>query len=329
VPVSALDPDTQLLFERIYEHRQDTGEWPNLELLQRQLAKERKSVSVRALVMNAASYAGFRGNDDVGLTLQGLAAAVPAARPLLEAYLRVLHAIIERYSDTTQPARFTRSDLSACGIGGQLKEELSELIRDDGFALGSGGGENGSWSYEISDRVMSAVDAGTVDKLVAIRTGAPAPAGSEGDADRPAPLSGVQGEPTVDADRPIRGEREDLLDRQPLAAIIARQASGQLGDGFVMGITGPWGSGKTSLLNLMGAAIEGADAGYIVRFDPWLFSSSEELVLRFLRELQAQLGGERHLANAAARIGEYAEILAPVSALAGAPSPARSASSLA
>ncbi len=69
----------------------------------------------------------------------------------------------------------------------------------------------------------------------------------------------------------------------------------------------------------MGAAIEGADTGYIVRFDPWLFSSSEELVLRFLRELQAQLRGERQLAKAAARIGEYAEILAPVSALAGMP----------
>ncbi len=238
-----MDPDTQLLFERIYEHRHETGEWPNLELLQRQLAEERKSVSVRALVMNAAPYAGFRGNDNVGLTLQGLA-AVPAARPLLEAYLRVLHAIIERYSDTTQAARFARSDLAALGIAGQLEQELSELIRDDGFALGSGGGEDDSWSYEISDRVMAASDAGTVDELVAIRTGAPAPAAPDSDTDRPDPLSGTQGVPTVDADRPIRGEREDLLDRQPLAAIIARQASGQLGDGFVMGITGPWGSGR-------------------------------------------------------------------------------------
>lgn len=83
----------------------------------------------------------------------------------------MLHAIAERYSDTTQAARFTRSDLAALAIEGHLEQELSELMRDDGFAVGSGGGDDGSWSYEISDRVMAAADAGTVDELVAMRAG--------------------------------------------------------------------------------------------------------------------------------------------------------------
>jgi hypothetical protein len=57
----------------------------------------------------------------------------------------------------------------------------------------------------------------------------------------------------------------------------------------------------------------------VVRFDPWLFSTSEELVSRFLREVSAQLHGERRLRSLATTIGEYAQILAPIGAMAAGP----------
>jgi hypothetical protein len=81
-----------------------------------------------------------------------------------------------------------------------------------------------------------------------------------------------------------------------------------------MGLAGPWGIGKTSLLNLMAGELE-SDEAYVVRFDPWLFSDSEELVLRFLRELTTQLSGEQRLAKLAERLGEYAQILVPLGAM--------------
>ena len=106
----------------------------------------------------------------------------------------------------------------------------------------------------------------------------------------------------------------------PLARALGVLATDQLGgQGFVMGVTGPWGSGKTSVLNLMAATLEQEKIAYVVRFDPWLFSSSEELVWRFMREVSIQLQSEQQLGDVAARIGEYAQILAPLAALVSAP----------
>jgi hypothetical protein len=152
--VVIVEPDQLLVFERVYAHRQSTGEWPRLELLQRQLASEHIDVSVRGLVMRSAEYAGIVSPDEqVRLTLRGLG-AVPAAQPLLEAYRRLLHSIIERYRDPRlDEARYGSEDFDKLDLEPTLKRELSDLLRDDAWALGSGGGNGDSWSYAISDQL--------------------------------------------------------------------------------------------------------------------------------------------------------------------------------
>jgi predicted KAP-like P-loop ATPase len=320
--MAAIEPRQQLVFDRIYAHLHADGEWPRLEDLQRQLASERQDVSVRATVMDSAAYAGILSpSEKVRLTLRGLA-AVPAARPLLKVYLTALRTMIDRYRDTEVDARYTNEDLKQLELDPTIAHELSQLLHEDGWPFGSGSdqGELG-WSYEISDRVLAADHVNTVEGLIAVRFGE---ALDEEDASGPQaePLSTTPGAtPDVDPDRPISRPGEDLFERVRLAHALAVQATADLnGQGFVIGVSGPWGSGKTSLLNLMAAEVKESETGYIVRFDPWLFSSSEELVLRFLREVSGQLGREeRALAEAAARIGEYAQILAPLTALVAAP----------
>jgi predicted KAP-like P-loop ATPase len=318
--VVIVEPEQLLLFERVYAHRQSTGEWPRLEHLQRLLASEHIDVNVRALVMRSAEYVGIISPDEqVRLSLRGLG-AVPAAQPLLEAYRQLLHSIVERYRDPQLEASYSSADFDTLELEPTLKGELSDLLRDDAWALGSGGGDGDSWSYAISDQVLRAGEATNVDELLAVRFGGPARQETEPSVPEPEPLITKPGaSPAVDADRPIVSPAEDLLDRMPLAQVLATQATAQLGHGFVMGVAGPWGSGKTSLLELITRGISESETGYVVRFDPWLFSSSEELVLRFLREVQAQLGRTGKLGEVAAQIGEYAQILAPVSALVGVP----------
>ena len=56
-------------------------------------------------------------------------------------------------------------------------------------------------------------------------------------------------------DKPIKTKEEDLLGHEPLAVRIA-EAIGNLSpdalsESFVVGIEGSWGSGKTSLINLV------------------------------------------------------------------------------
>ena len=55
----------------------------------------------------------------------------------------------------------------------------------------------------------------------------------------------------------------------------------------MVGVFGPWGSGKTSFLNL--AKAEWNEDVPVIDFNPWLFSGTEQLVGRFFDELSAEL----------------------------------------
>jgi hypothetical protein len=320
--VSVVQSDQQLVFDRVYAHLHETGEWPRSDELQRQLATEQQDVSVRAVVMEARDFAAFDSPDQrVRLNLRGLS-VVPQARPLLEAYLLAVRAMLHRYRNPNVEARYSADDLAELELDPVTERELSRLLTEDHWPLGSGGAPpEGPWSYEISEVVVAASRVTTVDELVRVRYGGPVSNGQESGGPAPEPPITEPGRaPTVYADEPITDPRDDLLGRVRLAEALAARATAPLsGQGFVMGVSGAWGSGKTSLLNLIAANVQAAGTGYLVRFDPWLFSSSEELVLRFLREMAVQLRGEPRLGEVASRIGDYAQILAPLTALSPAP----------
>lgn len=75
---------------------------------------------------------------------------------------------------------------------------------------------------------------------------------------------------------------------------------------------GEWGTGKTSVLKLIEEAI--GESAVSLRFNPWLFSSAEELVSRFFTEVAAQLEGyqDEEIRSLAARVAAYGKALAPL-----------------
>lgn len=87
------------------------------------------------------------------------------------------------------------------------------------------------------------------------------------------------------SDVPISSKSDDLFDRASWAAQLANVISNiNTPNAFTVGITGSWGSGKTSMLNMVIEELQ--DREYTtVRFSPWLFSSEEKI----LRELFEQL----------------------------------------
>jgi len=125
---------------------------------------------------------------------------------------------------------------------------------------------------------------------------------------------------SLDADRPISSRGEDLLERGPLVAQIADWVrNAPKDDGIVVGVTGPWGSGKTSVLRLVAEDLEGQ--AVVIWFEPWLFTRTDELVSRFFEELAGQLarGRRRHLKRLGKTVAAYGHAVSPAVAVIGGP----------
>jgi predicted KAP-like P-loop ATPase len=116
-------------------------------------------------------------------------------------------------------------------------------------------------------------------------------------------------------DRPIESIEHDRLGRAPFARALAEQIlEAPALDSYVVAIMGPWGSGKTSLINMVVEEAKLRSDPVVVRFNPWIFSGTERLVGFFFRELGAQFSELKNdrLANIAASLKKYAGLFGSV-----------------
>ncbi|MFE3606642.1 KAP family P-loop NTPase fold protein [Streptomyces goshikiensis] len=122
-------------------------------------------------------------------------------------------------------------------------------------------------------------------------------------------------------DDPIEKADEDLLQRAALADALAQEIrTTSATHGAVVALTGKWGSGKTSMLNLTSSALEAVADVHVVKFNPWFFSGTDQLMQFFFAELAGQLrdgrGLKDKLVNAgrtvADRLGRYSSALSPL-----------------
>ena len=118
------------------------------------------------------------------------------------------------------------------------------------------------------------------------------------------------------ADNPISTASEDLLQRSKFVERIVREINmTDASQGYVLAVMGQWGSGKTSVLNLVKERL--SDSGTIlVEYNPWLLSGTEELVGGLFREINAKLNkkGVKYRAAIDKIIG-YGEMLTPLTSM--------------
>ena len=115
------------------------------------------------------------------------------------------------------------------------------------------------------------------------------------------------------ADAPIRAAEEDVLGRAELASAFSAQLlSLDFTEGLVVGVLGPWGSGKTSFINLARRNLESSGIA-ILDFNPWMFSGAEQLVESFFVELSSQLKVRPGLTEVGSSLKDYGEIFSGMS----------------
>ncbi|GAA4549982.1 KAP family P-loop NTPase fold protein [Amycolatopsis samaneae] len=115
-------------------------------------------------------------------------------------------------------------------------------------------------------------------------------------------------------DNPIKDPAEDTLGRASLARHLAVELRHlDTSEGSVFAVIGPWGSGKTSLINMIRHNLGDNPALAVLDFNPWMFSGTEQLVDSFFAELSAQLGEKPgKLGKIASELDAYGELLSPL-----------------
>ena len=95
----------------------------------------------------------------------------------------------------------------------------------------------------------------------------------------------------INADLPITKSSEDILNRGSFARSLAETITKQsFPSSFTIGLYGSWGSGKTSLLNMILEDINNNDkTAVILRFNPWLCADPKQLINQFFKQLASAI----------------------------------------
>ena len=117
------------------------------------------------------------------------------------------------------------------------------------------------------------------------------------------------------SDEPITSKHQDRFGRAPYAARIAETIAKRLDpSSIVIGLFGPWGDGKTSVLKMMEESLDQHGQVVTIRFNPWHFPSEDALLRGFFATLAEALGKEPAFKEkAAALLESYGGILSVIS----------------
>lgn len=122
-------------------------------------------------------------------------------------------------------------------------------------------------------------------------------------------------EPLI-SDRPITDPGQDRLERDGLVRAIANTIERAPRDGFVIGLEGAWGEGKSSVLELVTRRLDARGTAQVLTFNPWLFTGTDDLLSRFFSQLaaEAQLKGGASAEPLARALTRLAATLGPMRA---------------
>ena len=124
-------------------------------------------------------------------------------------------------------------------------------------------------------------------------------------------------------DSPIQRKKDDLLNRSGFAKKIGQSLrSMNAENGLCIGLFGPWGSGKTSILNMLSDELENASdkeeiKPIVLFFNPWNFTTEDHLFHQFFYMLANQFASskEKNIKETGDAIKKYANMVEDIGSL--------------
>jgi predicted KAP-like P-loop ATPase len=119
--------------------------------------------------------------------------------------------------------------------------------------------------------------------------------------------------PRFSPDKPLEDPKDDALGYAPFAKRLADALGAMAPDeGFVVAIHGPWGTGKTTVVNFVLHYLHKQGQRFVaVRFNPWWFGEHEDLTRAYFAQLMAAAGhGKEKGTKLRERLADLAEAVA-------------------
>lgn len=120
----------------------------------------------------------------------------------------------------------------------------------------------------------------------------------------------------LNSDLPIKRAEEDMLNRASFAKNLAEtMLDYTVSEGFAIGLYGKWGSGKTSVLNMVLEQLEllsdmnrSFSKPIVLKFNPWLCSDPKQLISQFFKQLSSAIKLKQpKLVNVCDFMNDYAD----------------------
>lgn len=116
-------------------------------------------------------------------------------------------------------------------------------------------------------------------------------------------------------DNPIQSIEEDLLNRRLFSKELARSILSMKSDkSIVIGLYGEWGSGKTSIINMVieninnsSKKVDQDEKPIVIMFNPWNFADQNQLISQFFKQFSINLR-KKDNSKTIKKIGELMEI---------------------
>ncbi|WP_422358583.1 KAP family P-loop NTPase fold protein [Reichenbachiella sp.] len=124
------------------------------------------------------------------------------------------------------------------------------------------------------------------------------------------------------SDNPISRKEDDKFQRYPFAERVSRIISEyQPNDSLTIGLYGKWGEGKSTVINFVEHNLRSSENLITVKFNPWLFSSEQQLLQSFFEILAQALKKSLKSKNEklVTLINQYADLLETLGAITGVP----------